>query len=490
MKVLTMYLPQFHRVEENDLWWGEGFTDWVSARNAKPLFEGHYQPHVPLNGNYYDLLDKNTMRWQADLMRRYEVDGACMYHYWFKDGKRILEKPAENLLGWKDIQMPFCFCWANPAWARSWSGFRDADVWSSLYERQGAQKGSGILLEQKYGGRRQWKEHFEYLLPFFLDSRYVKMEGKPLFMIYHVSDIPCLGEMLECWRTWAGEAGLPGLYVIGARCSEHKEGLDAQIFLEPAHGRQGGTAVTYQAVWKNILQEKRGNLQTFFSGFTGYDDTPRQGRAGTVIEGSEPELFGEFLAELMAKNAANGSEIVFLNAWNEWGEGMHLEPDERFGTGYLEKISYAKAVFTERKSKYTSDWKEEEQTNGVMKRLGKAERYLDLMDQWMRLRERKIRLADCLTRAGVRSVAIYGWSIFGRHLLWELAEDGIQIVGIIDRQKDRLHVEYPVYLPTESLPKFDAMLVASWYFFDEIRAMFADRNYHLLSLETMIREAR
>lgn len=121
MRVIAMYLPQFHRVKENDIWWGEGFTEWTSVRSAERLFPGHEQPHVPLHGNYYDLLQPETMRWQAELMKRFGVDGMCFYHYYFKDGRKILEKPAENLLQWKDIDMPFCFSWANESWVRSWS---------------------------------------------------------------------------------------------------------------------------------------------------------------------------------------------------------------------------------------------------------------------------------------------------------------------------------------------------------------------------------
>lgn len=121
MKIFTMYLPQFHRTLENDAWWGEGFTDWVSTKNVAPLFSGHVQPRIPLNSNYYDLTEKETMKWQAELMHQYGIDGMCIYHYWFKDGRKVLEKPAENLLKWKDIDMPFCFYWANESWARSWS---------------------------------------------------------------------------------------------------------------------------------------------------------------------------------------------------------------------------------------------------------------------------------------------------------------------------------------------------------------------------------
>ncbi len=131
-----MDLPQFHRIPENDMWWGEGFTEWTAVKAGEKFFEGQMQPRVPLDGNYYDLLNEQTMRWQADLMRKYDIYGMCFYHYYFKDGRKILEKPAENLLEWKDIEMPFCFSWANETWARSWSNINGKNAWSSKFDNR------------------------------------------------------------------------------------------------------------------------------------------------------------------------------------------------------------------------------------------------------------------------------------------------------------------------------------------------------------------
>ena len=204
MKILAMYLPQFHRVLENDEWWGNGFTDWVSAKKAKPLYEGHYQPHVPLGENYYNLLNKDVMVWQAELMKKYGVDGMCIYHYWFKDGRKILEKPAENLLQWKEIEMPFCFCWANETWARSWAQIQGANSWADMYEQYAAdgsdQSQKAILLEQQYGEKKDWKKHFDYLNMFFRDERYIKIDDKPIFDFYKTADISCLDEMICYWQ--------------------------------------------------------------------------------------------------------------------------------------------------------------------------------------------------------------------------------------------------------------------------------------------------
>ena len=177
MKTIAMFLPQFHRVKENDEWWGEGYTDWMAVKNAQKLFDEHYQPREPLQENYYDLLDKKTFEWQAGLMHKYDIDGLCFYHYYFKDGKKILEKPAENLLQWKDVDMPFCFCWDNTPWARTWSTIGEKAIWSDKYEKKYDQEGNGILLEQSYGGEKEWREHFQYLLPFFKDNRYLKKKN-------------------------------------------------------------------------------------------------------------------------------------------------------------------------------------------------------------------------------------------------------------------------------------------------------------------------
>ena len=189
MKVYAFYLPQLHRVPENDAWWGEGFTEWETAKKAEPLFPGHYQPHCPLGGKEYDLLDKSTFEWQADLMHQYGVDGLIFYHYWFEDGKRILEKPAENLLRWKEIEMPFCFGWANESWKRTWDRFSSGNVWCSSDKESVTDKQT--LLCQKYGGERDWIEHFEYLLPFFKDERYIRIENRPVIYIYKPLDILC-----------------------------------------------------------------------------------------------------------------------------------------------------------------------------------------------------------------------------------------------------------------------------------------------------------
>ncbi|MCD7820315.1 MAG: glycoside hydrolase family 99-like domain-containing protein, partial [Lachnospiraceae bacterium] len=172
VKIIPFYLPQFHTIPENDKWWGKGFTEWTNVRKAVPLFEGHQQPKLPLGDHFYNLLDDETKIWQAELAKQYGIFGFCYYHYWFKNGKRLLEKPAEQMLKNKDIDLPFCFCWANENWSRNWDGGNHE-----------------IIMAQEYGGKREWEMHFQYLLPFFRDKRYITMNGKPLFIIYKPEQI-------------------------------------------------------------------------------------------------------------------------------------------------------------------------------------------------------------------------------------------------------------------------------------------------------------
>ena len=166
MKIIPFYLPQFHNIPENDEWWGNGFTEWTNIKSAKPLFEGHKQPKVPINGNYYDLLNDDVKIWQAELAKKYGIYGFCYYHYWF-NGKMLLEKPMEQMLTNHNIDIPFCICWANAAWTKAWVG-----------------EEKKVLIPQTYGGRNEWEEHFFYFLPFFKDRRYIRENNKPVIIIY------------------------------------------------------------------------------------------------------------------------------------------------------------------------------------------------------------------------------------------------------------------------------------------------------------------
>lgn len=352
-KILAFYLPQFHAIPENDAWWGKGFTDWTNVRKAKPLFAGHEQPRVPLNGNYYDLSQTDVLRWQAQLMRDYQVDGLCFYHYWF-DGKLLLEKPAEDLLAHTDIQMPFCFSWANEPWARTWDG-----------------KNSTVLMPQRYGDEADWKKHFDYLLPFFQDERYIKVDGKPMFVIYKSMSMPDAKAMMDCWEALAHEQGLPGLHYVETIRNAELDARDlpfsARVEFEPVRANYEQTfwQLNYKRVRRRIVKSLNALLGTHFlhntpftfaevaqrslqkqspkgtygGVFIGWDNTARRALASTIVLPPTKQEFKDYLREKMRiTNEVYGTDYVFINAWNEWAEGTYLEPDEKHGFDYLEAI--------------------------------------------------------------------------------------------------------------------------------------------------------
>ena len=366
MRLIAFYLPQYHAIPENDRWWGKGFTEWTNVKRATPLFEGHEQPRVPEGGNYYCLLDADnaTLRRQSALANASGVYGFTFYHYWYC-GKKLLEKPVENFLADQSIDTNFCLCWANHDWTNGW-----------------VSRESKILLKQTYGTEQDWLEHFNYMLPYFRDGRYIHENGKPLFILYKPELCDCLNEMLLFFDSQARRAGLPGLQF--AFMSEHRVGPDVEAALDQRILRilfQPTTAISnltrkrrvigllsrvkqslannrlvkvpgwlldvrgaqvkrvdYDAVWREILSLP-GEKGTIPGAFSGWDNTPRRGRRGSVVTGDSPEKFEHYLGQLIEK--AEGeyeTDMIFINAWNEWGEGCYLEPDERFRDGYLRAI--------------------------------------------------------------------------------------------------------------------------------------------------------
>lgn len=355
MKILAMYLPQYHEIEENNLWWGKGYTEWTAVKNAQPLFKGHYQPRVPLDGKYYDLADQNakTWRWQSNLAKRYGVYGFCIYHYWFT-GKQLLEKPMEILLQHKDIDINYCICWANESWTRTWYG-----------------RENEVLMKQEYGDEYDWKAHFEYLLPFFKDKRYIKIDNKPMVNIYRSSDIDCLHEMISCWNMWAKHEGFDGIYLVvantGGKLEQREDIIDAYYNFEPGYTlnhvlskwkrNKINANIFYRMVYNKVFSKKRveriidarlinavmnsevisSEKPIYRGAFPMWDNTPRRGYKGLVYTKTTPQLFQKQLFKI--KNLIQDKdEFVYINAWNEWGEGCYLEPDELYGYAYLESI--------------------------------------------------------------------------------------------------------------------------------------------------------
>lgn len=506
MKAIAMYLPQFHRVKENDEWWGEGFTEWTTVKAAQSLYEGHNQPVVPYNNKYYDLSEKETMQWQADLMKQYGIDGLCMYHYWFKDGRQILEKPAENLLQWADIDMPFCFCWANETWARTWSGIQDVNAWASTFEKK-EYNGKSVLLEQKYGTEQEWASHFEYLLTFFRDERYIKIDNKPVFVIYRPELMPCTERMTKYWNFLAEEAGFSGIYFISGVCGEgrgiHDAAFDKLLYCEPGlsiralreQGKveyvDGILQVDYDDLWNDILQQDMSNSKVIIGAAVNYDDTPRRGNRGMVVKNASPEKFQNYLAELLGKNKAANNNMVFINAWNEWGEGMYLEPDTQNGYGYLSAIKEAKKNWCNCVDKYMQVH-EDVTTNKATINVTESryKHYLKIYDKWLSLKEQGIKIADYLLAQGYKTVALYGYGDLAKHLVEELEHSEVKINYIIDQNKDKFYLKYPVYCPKEKLPDVDIIIITATYSCGTIFAVLRDKGiYNVISLEEIIMES-
>lgn len=489
MKLLTMYLPQFHRVKENDQWWGEGFTDWIAVQQARPLFEGHKQPRIPYRHNYYDLLKKDTMKWQSELMREYGIYGQVFYHYWFADGKKILEKPAENLLRWKDVDMPFCFSWANETWARSWSKLSEKNTWSSRIDTEMCEDSSeGVLLQQNYGDEASWREHFEYLSKFFRDDRYIKKDGKPVFIIYKPDSIPCLVQMLDFWRKLAEQTGFAGIYMIGV-ISEKKGIFDAVLWQEPQYTIRNSfknkKLIEGNDIWRQILSRAVPS-HTYLCGFSGYDDTPRRGEGGKVVLPVSVEAFKKYMTGLLAKSKALGNEFVFVNAWNEWGESMYLEPDQENGFGMLQAI---KAALQEYDNAEIPELYQ--QTADYSAVMGRYKSYWYLMDKWLTMWEDGRSLAQKLLQRGYHTIALYGLGMLGLHAVRELENSPIQIKYGIDRRGKDIKQTFPVLREEDAFPEVDAVIVSVTYDFGEIYHTLKSRlNCPILSLEEIIMEER
>ena len=365
MKIIPFYLPQYHEIPENNEWWGDGFTEWTNVRKAKPLYVGHRQPKVPQNNNYYCLLDDGVMKWQIELAKKHGLYGFCFYHYWF-NGHLLLEKPIEKYLKDKDLDFPFCLCWANPDWTKIWAG-----------------KGSEVLIHQNYSDNQDVEKHLDYLLDFFRDPRYIKEDGKPVFVIYSPEEIPNLENLVKYIRKRVVEEGFPGIKLFYQfMVSQNKDNairslFDYKIRFQPVHalhdiedsGKKGSLVkalhlvnkviykcfrinvsdyllnvrkTSYDDVWNKIISFDPKDEKDVACAFVNWDNTPRRGNSGRVIEGATPDKFKRYLRALIDKvNCKYGNDYVFVTAWNEWSEGSYLEPDDENGSSYLNSITEA-----------------------------------------------------------------------------------------------------------------------------------------------------
>lgn len=368
MKIIAFYLPQYHAIPENDEWWGKGFTEWTNVKKAKPVMKGQVQPKIPLNKNYYCLLDDEVKIWQTKIAKESGIYGFCYYHYWF-NGKLLLEKPAEQMLHNKEINMPFCFSWANEPWSRSWKG-----------------DSKNVIMPQEYGDEKDWKKHFDYLLPFFKDERYIKENGKPMFIIYKPDIIPACYKMMAYWNALAVAEGITGIYFgfqfpSAFRNRENESEFDFAIEFEPLYTKTAAqdffNISTLKGKWNLLvkhpatfikisadkIRSKYFNKPTVFDYvkeceklivrkpyfknafpgmYTGWDKTPRNASKAMIYKGSNPDTFYRYLKKQIerAKNVYQ-TEYLFITAWNEWGEGAYLEPDEQYKYGYLDAVKKA-----------------------------------------------------------------------------------------------------------------------------------------------------
>jgi hypothetical protein len=367
VRIIAFYFPQLHAIPENDEWWGEGFTDWVNVRKAMPQFRGHYQPRVPLGHRYYDQSEKQTLEWQIGLARKYGLYGFCHYHYWF-DGKQLLEAPTNLMLASKDLDFPFCLAWANETWSRRWDG-RDHH----------------ILQEQTHRPDRSlWERHFDYLFKAWSDDRAIKVDGKPVFLVYRAHRIQQIDRMFDFWRETACKRGLAGLYLVAMKQYEFPvpevlRHFDATVQFQPFEamyspdfaGRvletskpmallrrlpesvqdllrairytffPGLTFYDYDMVWQQILKiEREGGIPAFPGAFVDWDNTARYVNRARIFRGASPERFSFWLRQLVQVTARRPApeRFIFLNAWNEWAEAAYLEPDERHGYRFLEAV--------------------------------------------------------------------------------------------------------------------------------------------------------
>ena len=485
MQTIAFYLPQFHSIPENDRWWGKGYTEWVAVKSAQPLFQGHYQPRIPWNRNYYDLLDKQTFMEQARLMRDYSVDGLCIYHYYFADGRRILEKPAENLLQWGDIPIRFCFSWANETWARSWTKLNEKNVWNINKEKAGNRDDKdGILLKQEYGSEKDWKDHFNYLLPFFKDSRYIKKENKPVFVIHRADSIPCLPQMLNIWNVMAKENGFDGIYIIGSNA--RIRGLDAYVRQEPIYSAMNQFRLDYQWLSDQIVSHAlAADAKTYLCGCPSYDDTPRRGREGMVCEGASADVFYKQMKSLYSIAEMRGHDFLFVNAWNEWGEGMYLEPDERFGAASLDALKRAKC---DCQGAMNNDMEMELYKNALLQKKDHSEKTLELttLYKMAALDHIEERLNRVFSPDKELTIALYGFGEMGKLLADLFRRAGISIQYGLDRRAEKVHMDFPVYKITDRLPEADYLIVALPAYYKEVFDDLRDRSMQIISVDYLI----
>ena len=340
MEVLAHYLPQFHPIPENDQWWGKGFTEWTNVAKARPLFHGHVQPHLPGELGFYDLRVPEVRDAQAALAVNHGVTGFCYWHYWFA-GRRLLQRPLEEVVGSGSPDFPFCVAWANQTWSGIWHGAPES-----------------VLIEQTYPGLDDDERHFSYLQAAFEDPRYVMIDGRPVFFVYNPDDIPEPARFVERWQKMTHAAGYGGLYLVAGLGELHyhthaEDGFDAAVYYQFPFGQntasrnrermraRGLTRGPKRFPYRSVFAEPPAKLQgpVFPCVYPNWDNTPRSGRRGVVATGSTPERFGAQVRRALEIAATNSQQVLMIKSWNEWAEGNYLEPDAEYGRARLEALA-------------------------------------------------------------------------------------------------------------------------------------------------------
>ncbi len=350
---IAIYLPQFHPIPENDAWWGKGFTEWTNVTKARPRFKGHYQPHLPTDLGFYDLRLNEIMVEQARMAKEAGIYGFCFYHYWF-NGKRLLNLPLDKMIESKTPDFPFMICWANENWSRRWDGSEN-----------------DILMQQTYSHEDDM-EHIRFLIDkFFKDERYIKVDGKPFFAVYRPALFPDMNKTIEIWNTEVKKHGFPGIYIgymqsFNMKKDPEEMGFDAAIEFQPDFSQvhamtkpskfqrllkkmaikenngNTNTIVNYGRFVNEVIKQSPPSYKRFPCVMPGWDNSARK-KTAMIMHESTPEMYEKWLSETIDKFKPYSPQenFVFINAWNEWAEGNHLEPDMKWGNAYLEATKRA-----------------------------------------------------------------------------------------------------------------------------------------------------
>ena len=344
IRLIAFYLPQFHPTLENDKWWGKGFTEWTNVAKSVPLFDGHYQPHLPADLGFYDLRLRETRLEQIKLAKKYGIDGFCYHYYWFS-GRRVLNKPLDAMFADPECDMPYCLCWANENWTRRWDGAQHE-----------------VLIEQKYlpGDDINF---IKSIVPYFQDSRYIRINGAPLLIVYEPQNIPDVSKTVSNWRSYCKSQGIDNVCLVASLIHGNQEykkyGFDAGVEFPPHnanvenvnsdinfHSPYYGYTLPYQKLAQYFLDRKYGRGDNVFRAVCpSWDNAARTGSRAVILLDGTPENYEYWLSESIKRTERDfpsEDRIVFITAWNEWAEGCHLEPDRRHGLEFLEATDRAK----------------------------------------------------------------------------------------------------------------------------------------------------